>query len=87
VDPTLLVPLKSLASLLSNTTSITLKAISHLLDYRTTNSEAIIKYYAPGMELKIHRDASYLSEPKTKSRIDGYFYIGNKTRSNTPPPP
>jgi hypothetical protein len=29
------------------------------------------------MQLKIHSDASYLSEPKAKSRIGGYFYLGN----------
>jgi hypothetical protein len=33
------------------------------------------------MQLKIHSDASYLSEPKAKSRIGGYFYLGNKTSS------
>jgi hypothetical protein len=33
------------------------------------------------MQLKIHSDASYLSEPKAKSRIDGYFYVGNNTKS------
>jgi hypothetical protein len=33
------------------------------------------------MHLKIHSDASYLSEPKVKSSIGGYFYLGNKTRS------
>jgi hypothetical protein len=29
------------------------------------------------MQLKIHSDASYLSEPRAKSRIDGYFFLGN----------
>lgn len=27
--------------------------------------------------LKIHSDASYLSEPKGRSRVGGHFYIGN----------
>jgi hypothetical protein len=37
------------------------------------------------MQLKIHTDASYLSEPKAYLRIGGYFYIGKKTdSSNTP---
>jgi hypothetical protein len=31
------------------------------------------------MQLKIQSDASYLSEPKAKSRIGGYFYLGNNT--------
>jgi hypothetical protein len=34
------------------------------------------------MHLKIHIDTSYLSEPKAKSRIGGYFYLGNKTNSH-----
>jgi hypothetical protein len=33
------------------------------------------------MQLKIHSDAYYLSEPKAKSRIGGYFYLGNTTSS------
>jgi hypothetical protein len=33
------------------------------------------------MQLKIHSDASYLSEPKAKSRIGVYFYLGNNTNS------
>jgi hypothetical protein len=37
------------------------------------------------MQLKIHSDTSYLSEPKAKSRIGGYFYLGNKTDSPKKP--
>jgi hypothetical protein len=31
------------------------------------------------MQLKIHSDASYLSEPKAKSRIGSYLYLGGKS--------
>jgi hypothetical protein len=37
------------------------------------------------MQFKIHSDASYLSEPKAKSRIGGYFYLGGKTNSRMKP--
>jgi hypothetical protein len=37
------------------------------------------------MQLKIHSDASYLSEPKSKSRIDGYLYLGNNKNSSLKP--
>jgi hypothetical protein len=37
------------------------------------------------MQLKIHSDASYLSEPKAKSRIGGYFYLGGNTDSRIKP--
>jgi hypothetical protein len=35
------------------------------------------------MQLKIHSDASYLSEPKAKSQLGDYFYLGNTTNSST----
>jgi hypothetical protein len=78
VDPTLLLPLSTLASQLSTATSPTIDAVSHLLDYGITHPEASLRYYASDMQLKIHSDASYLSESKDKSRIGGYFYLGNK---------
>jgi hypothetical protein len=37
------------------------------------------------MQLKIHSDASYLSEPKAKSIIGGYFYLGGNTDSRMKP--
>jgi hypothetical protein len=37
------------------------------------------------MQFKIHSDALYLSEPKAKSIIGDYFYLGNKTNSRMKP--
>jgi hypothetical protein len=34
------------------------------------------------MILHIHSDASYLSENEAKSRVGGFFYIGNDTKHN-----
>jgi hypothetical protein len=82
VAPTLLVPLSALASQLSTATTTTNQYISHLLDYCSTHPEAYIRYFASDMHLKIHSDASYLSEPKDQSRIGGYFYVGNNTYSH-----
>jgi hypothetical protein len=73
VDPTFLVPLSTLAAQLSTATTTTIKDVAHLLDHCSTQPEATIRYYDSGMQLKIHSDASYLSEPKAKSRIGGYF--------------
>jgi hypothetical protein len=78
IYPTLIVPLRTLASHLSTATSTTIDDVSHLLDYCRTHTEASIRYYVSDMQLKIHSDASYLSEPKAKSRIFCYFYLGNK---------
>jgi hypothetical protein len=85
VDPTLLVPLSALASQISTATTTTIKAVSHLLDYCSTYPECTIRYFASDMQLKIHSDASYLSEPTATSRIGGYFYLGNKTNSRIKP--
>jgi hypothetical protein len=85
VDPTLLVPLSALASQLSTATTTAIKAVSHLLDYCSTHPESTIRYFASDMELKIYSDASYLSEPKAKSGIGGYFYLGKKTNSRMKP--
>jgi hypothetical protein len=85
VDPTLLVPLSALASQFSSATTITIQAVSRLLDYCSTHPESTIRYFASDMQLKIHSDASYLSDPKAKSRIGCYFYLSNKTNSHMKP--
>jgi hypothetical protein len=76
VDPTLILSLSMLVSQLSTATATTIKDVVHLLDYCSTHPEATIGYYASDMQLKIHSDASYLSEPKAKSRIGGFFLFG-----------
>jgi hypothetical protein len=73
VDPTLLVPLSTLASQFSTSTTTTINDVSHLLEYCSNHPESSIIYFESDMQLKIHSDASYLSEPKAKSRIGGYF--------------
>jgi hypothetical protein len=54
-----------------------------LLDYLATQEEAIITYNKSEMILAIHSDASYLSEPKARSRAGGHFFLSYDT--NTPP--
>jgi hypothetical protein len=85
VDPTILVPLSTLASQLSTATSATIDDVSHLRDYYSTHPEVSIRCYTSDMQLKIHSDASYVSEPKAKSIIGDYFYLGNKTNPSTKP--
>ena len=52
--------------------------IKQLLDYVDTHPNAGIRYVASDMILNLHCNASYLSEPKAKSRAGGHFWIGNK---------
>jgi hypothetical protein len=75
VDPTLIVASSTLASRISAATATMMSRVNQLLDYCSTHPEANIRYYASDMKLKIHREASYLSEPKAKSCIGGYFYL------------
>lgn len=48
--------------------------VPNMVNYSSTFPEAIITYDASDMILHIQSDASYLSEPKAKSRGGGYFY-------------
>jgi hypothetical protein len=48
-----------------------------ILNYADTHPGAAIRYYRSDMIL----DASYLSEPKARSRVGGYFYLGNRNES------
>jgi hypothetical protein len=58
VDPTLIMPLSTIASRLSTATATTMDAVHHLLDHCSTKPDAFIRYYASDMQLKIQSDAS-----------------------------
>jgi hypothetical protein len=51
------------------------RTTSHLLDYAATHPEATIRFHTSDMVLHVHSDASYLSEPKSRSRHGGYFFL------------
>ena len=50
-----------------------------LLDYCANHPDAVLRYRASDMILKIHSDSSYLNEPKARSRGGGNFYLGDKS--------
>ena len=85
----MLVALGTLASAQSNGTQATMKAAVKLLNYANTHPDSAIRYYASGMQLHIHSDASYLSEANARSRVGGVFFLsGNDDPSpNAPTPP
>jgi hypothetical protein len=72
----MLVALGSLAS--AKTTEATAQFITHLLNYCATHPLATVRYHASEMHLKIHSDASYLSEPKAHSRGGGHIFRSDK---------
>ena len=78
IDCTMLVTLSKIAHMQAAPTQFTKKLITHLLDYCATNPDATIRYHPCDMILKVHSDASYLSEPKARSRCGGHFYLGKQ---------
>jgi hypothetical protein len=79
----MLIPLSIIATAQSIATQHIIHATSQMLDYCVTHPDATITYRASDMILKIHNDASYLAEPKARSRGGGHYYLGNKA-SSTP---
>jgi hypothetical protein len=77
VDSTLLCPISAIASQSSAPTEDTLEQTAQLLDYLATQEEAVLTYTASEMTLAVHSDASYLSEPKARSRAGGHFFLSN----------
>ena len=61
----------------------TTAAMMNFLDYCATHPNTTIRFSASDMILKIHSDASYLTESHTRSCFGGYFYLGNH-KNNKP---
>ena len=72
VNSTLLCPISAIAAQLSKPTKDTMNYTTQFLDYVATQEEAILIFSASGMKLAVHSDASYLSEPKARSRVLGF---------------
>ena len=62
VNPTMLTALSIIATEQTQGTQTTKDKAEHFLSYAATHPNATIKYYKSDMILKIHSDASYLSE-------------------------
>eukprot|EP00956_Cyclotella_meneghiniana_P003709 scaffold4513_cov37-Cyclotella_meneghiniana.AAC.4 len=56
-----------------------MKQTKQLLDYIASQEEAVITYNKSSMILAVHSDASYLSEPKARSRAGGHFFLSHDT--------
>ena len=71
--------INTISSAQENGTKETEKATQWLLDYCGTHPNATIRYCDIKMTIRNHSDASYLSEPKDKSRVGGYFFLSDKS--------
>jgi hypothetical protein len=75
VDSTMLTLLSALASEQATPTEKTMQKCLQFLDYAASQDDAIVTYRASDMKLAIHSDASYLSEPKARSRAGGHMFM------------
>ena len=79
VNPKMLATLNSIATEQANSKEATAKAVTQLINYGVTHSEAIKIYHVSGMTLHIHSNASFLSEPGAKIRAGGYHYLSTSS--------
>jgi len=84
VDLTTLVALSSIASEQAAATQTTEDRVTQLLYYLHTHKDATLRYVASDMVLNIHSDASYLSEPKARSRLGETFFLGSLPQDGKP---
>ena len=77
-DPTMVATLSSIATRQANATTNLEDEVHQFLDYCHTHPNAGVRFIASDMPLALHSDASYLSEPESKSRAAGHFYMGKK---------
>ena len=77
VGSTLLCPISAIASQSSTPTEYTMRQSLHLLDHLATHEDSVLSYHASGIILAVHSNASYLSKPKTCSRVGGHFFLSN----------
>jgi hypothetical protein len=73
----MLVALGTLAAAQTKGTERTMEASRQLLDYAATHPDAAVRFHKSDMVLYCHSNASYLSERKARSRVAGFFYLGN----------
>ena len=77
-DPTMAATLSSIATRQAKATTNLEDEVKHFLDYCTTHPNAGVRFVASDMILALHSDASYLSEPNSKSRAAGHFFLSKR---------
>ena len=75
-DPCILPALNEIATEQASPTTETIERTGMLMDYLHTYPEAVIRYYASDMILKITSDAAYLVQPKARSRAAVHYHLG-----------
>ena len=52
-----------------------MEKVDQFLDYAASQEQSVLTYEASDMVLAVHSNSSYLSEPKTRSRSGGHFFM------------
>ena len=86
VDPTMLTTLGSIDAQQAKGTEKTYADTLWLLNYAATHPNSKTCYTARDMILHIHRNASYLSEPQSRSRAGGHYFLGDERPDMSMPP-
>lgn len=60
-----------------------LDAVTQLLNYCATHPDAVVRFTESDMKLDVISDASFLTVPKARSRIAGYFHLIRKPKHAT----
>ena len=84
VDPTMLVALSAITADQSVPTKMTYEKTLFFLDYVVSHPDAILTFERSNMILAVHSDASYLTEPKSRSRAGGRFYMADGAEEDDP---
>ena len=84
VDPLMITAINKIGSSQADATTNVLAQIDRFISYasRFPNSSMCIR--ASDMKLYGHSDASYLSEPNSRSRAGGYLFLGECKPGDTP---
>ena len=77
----MLTALDSIATQQSKGTEKTYADNLWILNYTATHPNSNICYTASDIILYIQSDASYLSEPRSRSRAGGHYFLGYKART------
>jgi hypothetical protein len=83
VDPCILVALNEISTEQAKPTTATHGKTDMLMDYLHTYPNAVIRFYASNMILKICSDAAYLVLPKAKSHVAVHYHLGWKDNPGT----
>ena len=82
VDPTMAATMSFIAARQSKGTENLEKEVKQFLHYCPSHPNADVRFVASDMMLALHSDASYLSDPESKSRAAGHFFLGKQNNES-----